>query len=282
MKISVIVSTYNSPLWLEKVIWGYQNQTDNAFELVIADDGSGPPTKALIDRYRKESTFDILHVWHADDGFRKWEIVNRAIEEATGDYLVFTDGDCIPDPQLVATHRKRAEEGRFLSGGYCKLPMSTSEAISREDVVSGRVFTLSWLRAHGYGFTPKWLKVVAPGSFMAPFLNTLSPAAKTFNGNNSSCFKADAMRINGFDNRILYGGGDREFGYRLEHAGLRPKVIRYSTLCLHLDHRRGYKSADVRARNMALIEESRATRRIETPDGIRQIAETIPSRGTKA
>lgn len=277
MKISIIISTYNSPEWLEKVIWGYQAQSDDNFELVIADDGSNEETRALIDACRKESSFEILHAWHEDDGFRKWEIVNKAIAMATGDYLVFTDGDCIPDPHLVAVHRASAQKGCFLSGGYCKLPMETSRAIGREDIFSGRAFTLKWLRRHGYGFSVKWLKVLAPGSVAAPALNAFSPAARTFNGNNSSCFRADALRVNGFDNRILYGGGDREFGYRLEHAGIRPKVIRYSTLCLHLDHKRGYKSAQVRAKNMALIEESRAERRIATENGLREVVATKPS-----
>ncbi len=40
MKMSVILSTYNAPQWLEKVIWGYAVQTHQDFELVIADDGS--------------------------------------------------------------------------------------------------------------------------------------------------------------------------------------------------------------------------------------------------
>ncbi len=268
MKFSVIVSTYNSPKWLEKVFWGYACQSDRNFEIVVADDGSGKETRELIERYCGIDGLDIRHAWHEDDGFRKWEIVNKAIEMAEGEYLVFTDGDCIPHPELVATHRREMEVGRFLSGGYCKLPMETSRVISREDITSGRAFTVSWLRRNGYGFTPKWLKIAAPGSFIVPLLNRFTPAARTFNGNNSSCFRTDALAVNGFDRRILYGGGDREFGYRLENAGIRGKVIRYSTICLHLDHKRGYKSADARARNMALIEESRSERRTATPFGI--------------
>ena len=39
---------------------------------------------------------DIEHVWHEDRGFRKCEILNRAILAASADYLIFTDGDTIP------------------------------------------------------------------------------------------------------------------------------------------------------------------------------------------
>ncbi len=268
MKISVIISTYNSPEWLEKVLWGYECQSERAFEIVIADDGSGEPTRQRIERFSKSPAFSLRHVRHEDDGFRKWKIVNEAIIAATGDYLIFTDGDCIPHPDLIRVHRQNAEAGKFLSGGYCKLPMTTSKSINRDDIFPGKIFDITWLSKNGYGFTPKWLKVIAPGQSWSSLLNALTPAAKTFNGNNSSCFKADALKVGGFDERILYGGGDREFGYRLEHAGIAPKIIRYSTICLHLDHPRGYKSAEVREKNLALIEETKRSKSVFTPYGI--------------
>jgi glycosyltransferase involved in cell wall biosynthesis len=268
MKISVVVSTYNSPEWLEKVIWGYERQDDRDFELVIADDGSGAPTRRLVETLKARASFPIRHVWHEDDGFRKWRIVNRAIVEAAGDYLLFTDGDCIPRREVVATHRRMARAGHFLSGGYCKLPMATSKAIGAAEIASGEAFTLSWLMRHGYAPTLKWLKVAALPLGIDGLLNAVSPAARTFNGNNSSCWKADALKAGGFDERIRYGGGDREFGYRLENAGIRPVVIRYSALCLHLDHARGYKDAEVQAANEAIIAETRSACRIRTEFGI--------------
>jgi glycosyltransferase involved in cell wall biosynthesis len=93
MKVSVIISTYNSPEWLEKVLWGYECQTYSNFEIVIADDGSGTATQQMIDKFKKHSTLDILHVWHEDRGFQKSEILNKAIAGATTDYLIFSDGD---------------------------------------------------------------------------------------------------------------------------------------------------------------------------------------------
>ena len=46
--ISIIISTYNSPDWLAKVLYGYNTQTYRNFEMVIADDGSNEKTKELI------------------------------------------------------------------------------------------------------------------------------------------------------------------------------------------------------------------------------------------
>ncbi len=41
---------------------------------------------------------------------------------ATGDYLILTDGDCIPRQDFVSQHRAASRPGCFLSGGYFKLP----------------------------------------------------------------------------------------------------------------------------------------------------------------
>jgi len=269
MKISVIVSTYNSPAWLEKVLTGYACQTDGDFEIVVADDGSAPATRELIERFAATPPFRVHHVWHEDDGFRKCAILNKAIAAAEGDYLIFTDGDCIPRVDFVAMHRAFATPGRFLSGGYCKLPMATSKAISNDDIRSGRAFSVLWLMRHGYAPTPKWLKILSRPWRIDGALNALSPARTTFNGNDSSCWREDALRVGGFDERMGYGGEDREFGYRLTNAGIAPKVIRYSALCLRLDHARGYKDPEIRRRNEAIIEQTRKKGAVRTEFGMR-------------
>src|SRR5690606_970312 len=76
MRISVVLTTYNSPLWLEKVLCGYEQQTHGDFEVVIGDDGSTRETTELIERLRAGTRLDIQHVWQRDDGFRKCRILN--------------------------------------------------------------------------------------------------------------------------------------------------------------------------------------------------------------
>ncbi|MBO6632675.1 MAG: glycosyltransferase, partial [Psychroserpens sp.] len=55
--ISVIISTYNSPTWLQKVLWSFEQQTFKDFEVVIADDGSGEDTKSLIDSMSSQVSY---------------------------------------------------------------------------------------------------------------------------------------------------------------------------------------------------------------------------------
>ena len=75
--IGVIISTYNNPAWLEKVLWGYLFQTHPADEIVIADDGSKEDTRRLIESFKDK--LPIKHVWHEDNGFQKSRILNSAI-----------------------------------------------------------------------------------------------------------------------------------------------------------------------------------------------------------
>lgn len=262
MKLSVIVSTYNSPRWLEKVLWGYSVQQHDDFEIVIADDGSTEDTSELIRHMAKESGLVIQHVWQHDDGFRKCRILNKAVLAAESDYLVFTDGDCIPRADFLAEHVRNAEPGYFLSGSYCKLPMSTSEAITRDDILSGRCFDIDWLRANGLPRNRKNLKLAAPRK-RAGLLNYLTTARCNFKGSNGSAWKADVLRVNGFDERMAWGGEDREFGVRLRNAGVKPRHVRYNAICVHLDHDRAYRNEDIVRSNRQLrlrVEKERKTR----------------------
>lgn len=211
---SIIISTYNSPKWLEKVLIGYNNQSYQFFEIVIADDGSGQETLDLIEFIQSKVFYPIVHVWHKDNGFQKSQILNKAIQKCSTPYIIMSDGDCIPRQDFVACHVKYKEEGFFLSGGYFMLPMSISKLISNEDINTGRCFDLKWLKSHGLKRTFKNFKLTAKG-FVSWFLNTITPTNASWNGHNASGWKKDILSVNGFDERMQYGGQDRELGERL-------------------------------------------------------------------
>ncbi len=270
MKLSVIITTYNSPAWLEKVLWGYYHQTFRDFELLLADDGSREDTAALIDRMRSETGMTMRHIWQRDDGFRKCRILNKAILCARTEYLVFTDGDCIPRSDFLAVHAREARPGRFLTGGYNKLPMGLSQAITREDIASGRAFDYDWLRAHGLPRDRKFLKL-RTGPRRAWLLNRLTPAPRSWNGANSSGWLKDILRANGFDERMRWGMLDSEFGDRLRNAGITGRHLRYSAICIHLDHSRGYKSPEGFEANRAIRNHTQQQRITRTDHGITEL-----------
>ena len=110
-KISVIISTYNAVEWLKKTLWGYSVQTFKYFEIVIADDGSTKETEELIQEFSEEFSFPIIHVWHEDNGFQKSVILNKAIKACSSDYILMSDGDCIPKADFVEQHIKNRKKG---------------------------------------------------------------------------------------------------------------------------------------------------------------------------
>lgn len=267
MRLSVIITTYNHPEWLEKVLWGFEAQTFRGFEVLVADDGSDDRTRERLAQVVPRLGYPVQHVWHPKAGFRKCTILNAAIARAAGDYCFFTDGDCIPRRDLLAVHAALAAPGRFLSGGYLKLPMPTSEAITREDILAGRATDYAWLRAHGMP-RDRQSRRLAWGPLMARVLDGLTTTRASFNGHNASAWRADLVRVNGFDERLEWGGLDREIGERLENAGVRGKQVRHRTIVVHLDHGRGYKRPEAMARNRAIRDEVAAGRLTRTAHGL--------------
>jgi len=250
-EISIIISTYNAEAWLEKVLWSYATQDFKNFEIVIADDGSKQPTFDLLKRIDKKVPFPIIHVWHEDNGFQKTKILNKAILQCNANYILMSDGDCMARKDFVATHYSRREEGYFLSGGYFKLPMDISQKIVKQDIVSQDCFNLKWLLANGLKPTFKNNKLNA-SPIKAKILNAVTPTNASWNGHNASGWKKDILAVNGFDERMQYGGEDREMGERLFNYGIKSKQIRYNAICLHLDHFRGYVNQDAIEKNQEI------------------------------
>ncbi len=267
--VSIIITTYNSKEWLKKVLWGYNQQTYLNFELVIADDGSKNDTKELIEILNKEMSYNITHVWHEDNGFQKTKILNKAILKSKGEYLIISDGDCVPRKDFVEIHRKNSEKGYILSGGYFKLPMNISKMITKEDIENQKCFDIDWLVKNGLKRTFKANKLTAKG-LKQKLLNNFTPTKATWNGANASGWKKDIITVNGFDERMQYGGLDREMGERLFNLGIKSKQIRYSAILVHLDHARGYENKDSWKLNNTIRKHTRSKKITWTNFGIKK------------
>jgi len=265
--VAVVFTTYNRPQDLERVLAGYARQTYGRFEIVIADDGSGDETRACIEQARRTWRLDIRHVWQEDLGFRKCRILNRAMIETPAEYLIFTDGDCIPHPEFVAGHVGLARPGYFVSGGCVRLGDAASRAIAPSDVLDGKVFDTRWLTSHGEsGINLRKLLLSAPP--WHGVMNTLTTTRPTWNGHNSSTWREEVLAVNGFDERLGYGGLDREFGERLERCGMHGIQARYSLICLHLDHPRPYREREIMAANREIRRENARRRVRRTAHGL--------------
>lgn len=224
-KVSVIVTTYNSPAYLATVLNGYVRQTRLPDELVIADDGSTRETGDMAERFSKSAPFPVFHVWHEDRGFRAAAIRNKAVYASSGDYIVFTDGDCIPSPTFVSDHLRLSRKGFFIQGRRMLL--------SREfscKVLEYRVMELFSLALQG-GLSGCHHLVRIPG--VAVVKNGLR-GIKTC---NFSLSREDILAVNGFNEDFSgWGREDAEFAARLFAFGLKRKDPLFSAVVLHLWH----------------------------------------------
>ena len=132
MLISVIITTYNSPDFLQRCINSFLEQEDNDFEIIIADDGSEEETKLLIKKY-KDSHLNIKHAWHEDKGFRAAKIRNEAVKKSSGEYLVFIDGDCVAFSDFIKNHKFISEKGFFARGNRIMLSENFSNILIKEN-----------------------------------------------------------------------------------------------------------------------------------------------------
>ena len=269
IQITVIISTYNAVQWLEKVLYGYSQQTYQDLEVIVADDGSDDVTSKLINEFRKNFPFPLRHIWHEDRGYMRQTILNEAIIAAKGDYIIMTDGDCIPNKNFVEIHASLAKKGHFLSGGYCKLSLDLSERISKEDIKNEICFDFKWLKSQEKLGLSNTLKL-GSGKKMGKVLDKFTPTNATFNNCNSSGWKSDFIAINGYDERMQYGGPDRDFGERLENANIKGVQIRHRAITLHLDHPRGYKNKESIDKNLAIRAFNKKNKVVETDFGIKQ------------
>ena len=256
-----MLSTYNAPDELERTLWGYSVQACSEFEVVVADDGSGPETRDRIEGLRASTGLAISHVWQEDDGFRKCRILNRAIVEARGAYLILSDGDCIPRNDFVEAHARLAEPGCYVSGGRVRLSRAAGSRIDREAVLDGSLFESPWLHERGALSRRRDRKKLTHSSRRAAWLDRLTTTRATWNGHNASAWKTDLLRVNGFDERMTYPVEDRELGQRLRNAGIRPLQARHRAVCAHVEHDRPWLDPDAQEANERLRAETRGVAR---------------------
>jgi glycosyltransferase involved in cell wall biosynthesis len=266
--LAVIITTYNRPDALSAVMLAYQAQKDRNFEMIVADDGSTPETARIIADIQVNAEFKITHVWQEDRGFRAAAIRNRALAGTSADYIIFSDGDCIPLPDFVSQHRRLAEAGWFVAGNRILM----SEALTR-DVLVDRVPLWTWTARQWFSaamnkkvnrFLPLLpLPVAAPLRKMP---------AKRWEGVmtcNLSAWRSDLMNINGFDEAYSgWGLEDSDLVIRLLHAGVRHKSARFAAPVLHLWHRENDRGGLVE--NRRRLEELLTSGRILVDHGVAQ------------
>jgi glycosyltransferase involved in cell wall biosynthesis len=257
-KISLVISTFNQPPALAKVLKGVQGQTRPPDEILISDDGSDVATRHLVDDFRANSPVPVKHVWQPHDGFRKTVILNQTVLAAAGDYLISTDGDCVPHPRFVADHAALAEGGFWVQGRRCFV---------REEFVSE--FEADKIPAWGAMLSGKITGLTKGIRWPIPIIRR-DTKQRGIIGCNMGFWREDLIAVNGFDEDYAgWGvGEDSDIGTRLYHLGRRRKFVYGRAITFHLNHPRlprGHHAA-----SLARLAETIATKKVRCEHGLDQ------------
>ena len=239
-KITLVISVYNKPEVLRLVLAACSRQSFSDFEIIVADDGSGPEVRDVVGAYRSNSQRSVLHLWHEDRGWRKNVILNNAVRTSRGEHLVFIDGDCLPSRDFLLDHWNEREPRRVLLGRRVETSERWSESLTLQAVESG-AFERLHLREILDGLRGRSLRV-EDGIRMPHRLvrRVLLRTVRGMLGSNFSVARDDLVAINGFDE--LYDGPgcgeDSDVQYRLSLNGVRGKSLRNLAIQYHVWHPR--------------------------------------------
>ena len=262
--ISLVISTFNQPDYLAKGLASLRRQTHQPEEIIISDDGSGEATRELVQKFAAGSPVPVKHVWHPHNGFRKTVILNKTVAAATGSYLVFTDGDCVPHPQFLADHAALAEKNFWVQGRRCFV---------REEFVSA--FEVEEIPAFGWMLAGK-ITGATKGVRWPLAIIRRDTKQRGIIGCNMAFWRDDIVAVNGFDEDYTgWGTGeDSDIGTRLYHLGRQRKFVYGRAITFHLNHPpapRGHHAA-----SLARLAETIASRKIRCEHGLDRLLAVKP------
>ena len=213
-KITLLISTYNWIDALKRVIDGVLQQTILPDEIIITDDGSRSDTKEYIDSIRKYFPMPLVHVWHEDDGFRRTIILNKAIAQASGDYIIEIDGDVIPERHFIQDHIEVMKKGFFVCGS--RVMLQEDGSVRPSHYVN--LMRIGWLRNAIANYRPKF-------------------SVRHVRGCNLAFWREDFVSVNGYNEDIVgWGHEDREFVFRLLFKGVKERRLKFGGVIKHIYH----------------------------------------------
>jgi len=227
MTVSLIITTYNWPEALELVLKSALEQSIVPDEIIIADDGSTFETEKLIQGLVQESIVPVYHAWQEDEGFRAASVRNKAIRQASSDYLVLIDGDMILHPKFIEDHLKQAENNTFIQGSRVLLTENKAKKILLQKDYSFSFFSIGL----------KNRKNAIHSNLLSKVFSCKKHSIKGIKTCNFALYRKDAYKVNGFDESFIgWGREDSEFAARLMNAGIARKDVKFNAIAYHIYH----------------------------------------------
>ena len=267
--MSVVVSTYEWPEALNAVLRGLAEQSDPDFEVVVADDGSGAGTEAMVDSWRAAFGDRLARAWQPDEGFRLARALDLAALACRGDWLVFINGDSVPRRHFVRALRAAFRAGWFVAGRRIQLSRALTASVLGDGLPVHRWSAARWLRFRSQAGPVLALTNRDRRRVGARRLPPFEPVDRGY-GYLLGVGRGEFERVNGYDTRFVgWGEEDVDLAVRLQRLGLRCGHGGPQATLLHLWH----ESLAVRDRpNWWLLRDTEQSDRIEARVGLRELA----------
>ena len=257
--VSLIISTYNSERYLELCLKSVLSLRQMPDEVVVADDGSGAATRAVVDAFRAQCPVPVVHVWQEDLGFRKCRILNKAILQCSSDYVVQIDGDIVMEPHFVIDHLSVARPNAFVCGSRVKLAEDFTMKLFSGERRGFGFFSLP------PGYALNSLRCAALMHFLAPRYG--QKKLDRLRGCNMAFWKSDLLKVNGYDEDLTqWGHEDGELAFRLYFAGVKKLSLKFGGVAYHLWHKESVRDGEVR--HLEALERVKRERLVWCENGI--------------
>jgi len=233
--VCVVVTTYNWPEALDRVLGGLCTQRYPRLEIIVADDGSKEQTAKVVARWQARTKHPLKHCWQPDKGFRAAMIRNKAAAMTQQDYLIFLDGDCVVLPGFVENHLRLAKKNWFVAGNRILLTAAFTEKVLAQNVAIEQWSLGQWLAARWQRYCNRWFPLVhLPLGPLRQIMPYRWQGVKTC---NLGLWREDFVRVNGLDEQYVgWGFEDSDLVIRLQRAKIGRLLGKQAVAVIHLWH----------------------------------------------
>lgn len=264
MLSTVIISYYKAPNNLSLILNALNRQSDGAFEVIVSEDDNNTDTVKFLEANSNRYKYQITHINQpADKGFRKNEMLNRAILTSKTEYLIFIDGDCIPHKHFVKNYNRAFKDGYIFEGRSVMLGSSISLSI---------INSLSLKRLHLLRIIFSDTKKKKDGIYFPLFPLSNKSHGRGLLGRNWGIAKKYLLEINGFDMDYIHAGvgEDVDIEWRLKAIGLKSQTMKNRSIVYHLYHERTYSEDNVK-QNYEILNTKKVQNRVFCLNGLKSI-----------
>ncbi len=130
MLVSVVVTVRNEEKNIRDLLDSLVTQ-EGPLEVLIVDAGSSDRTRAIVGEYAQRYPFVRLHL----KGGTRGEGRNFGVQNARGEVVAFTDGDCIANPFWLKAIRKGMESSDVVAGKTIGIGYKPFEELERVELI---------------------------------------------------------------------------------------------------------------------------------------------------